>query len=405
MPTLADVLYEPATPANMHRAHQAVVDATLEAVNMGILPEGPRPAPALPAPPPPPPPRRYEADLMAEAMERAEMAPAGALLPGTGGTGGAATNIGTFTLTTPPLTMFAPGAMAINVTSGITTGSSTFTFQVPAGLDLAPMMAGLQTAINNVCTVTTQMTTNGTIMATITQVWNEWNQAYIRQQGTAANTWGTTNCTTYGDAGWWDNSKANYAELIASRAAWGVWNDRYEQISEAKVDADRIQRYSRRRLSEAELIAELNKEKAARRAAEEAARIAREAEGKAEKLLRTCLTREQIEDLEKKRCFYVEVEGRTPGRKERYRIERDSHIVKQLDEKGSIIRTFCIYVPGVPHPDTMLAQKLFLEGSEETREEFWATANIGSERAEKIIPHTVPKRERRRYAEQHGLLH
>jgi hypothetical protein len=184
-----------------------------------------------------------------------------------------------------------------------------------------------------------------------------------------------------------------------------VWNDRYERIHEAGARAAEIQRYSRRKLSEAELLAALEQEKKAREEAEKRAAAALAAEKRAEDLLRLCLSPQQIEDLEKKKCFYVEIEGKA-GKKERYRIDRGSHgNVKQIDERGSIIRSFCIQPSGVPAGDILLTQKLWLEASEETREEFWATANITTLMREKDIPHTVPRKERRRYAEAHGLLH
>lgn len=237
--------------------------------------------------------------------------------------------------------------------------------------------------------------------------WQEWNQIYTLTSGTSAAT-----CTNYqikyGD---WPFTAATYTATAGSinHVAWNIWNDRYERIHEAGTRAQEIQRYSRRKLSEAELLAALEQEKKAREEAEKRAAQARAAEKRAEDLLRLCLSPQQIEDLETKKCFYVEIDGPNyakTGKKERYRIDRGSHgNVKQLDEKGSIIRSFCIQPSGVPVGDVLLTQKLWLEASEETREEFWATANITTLVAEKNIPATVPRRERRRYAEVHGLLH
>jgi hypothetical protein len=91
---------------------------------------------------------------------------------------------------------------------------------------------------------------------------------------------------------------------------------------------------------------------------------------------------------------------------ERYRIDRGSHgNVKQIDEKGSIIRSFCIQPEGVPAGDVLLTQKLWLEASDETRNKFWETANITEMMKEKAVPHHIPRHERRRYAEANGLLH
>jgi hypothetical protein len=286
------------------------------------------------------------------------------------------------------------GAALTTDVCDIQIGRTGTTVNVPDGAMLNQIQ--LQ-ALANMIQMTITATNAATYTTTVNFVnndllWNVWTQ----QQGTACN-----RCNT--DDNYW--LARDYTAQYIQRAAWGVWNDRYQVIHEAKTDAERIMRYSRRRLTEAELVEELNRERELRRQAEEAQLKRQLADQKAEQLLRVCLSPAQIDDLEKKRCFYVEVDGRVPGKKERYRIERDTHVVKQLDEKGSIIRTFCIYVPGVPQADTMLAQKLFLEASEETREKFWETANISEMRAEKSIPHTVPRRERRRYAEAHGLLH
>ncbi|HYX20471.1 MAG TPA: hypothetical protein VFA98_06455 [Thermoanaerobaculia bacterium] len=236
--------------------------------------------------------------------------------------------------------------------------------------------------------------------------WREWNAVYtLAWGGTGASTI-TNYSMKYG--GWPFNSATSAASTslnMANHLAWNVWNDRFEQIQAAGTRAAEIQRYSRRKLSEKELLEALEQEKKAREAAEKRAAEAKAAEKRAEDLLRLCLTPQQIEDLDKKRCFYVEVEGKGE-KKERYRIDRGSHgNVKQIDDRGSIIRQFCIQPSGVPNGDVLLTQKLWLEASEETREEFWATANITTLMREKEVPHTVPRKERRRYAEAHGLLH
>lgn len=254
-------------------------------------------------------------------------------------------------------------------------------------------------------TITANTLTAGTAMNI--DAWNEWNQIYTLAAcaGTSA---ATSTCTNYVTKyGGWPFTAASYTMTggTINHVAWNVWNDRYERIHEAGARAQEIQRYSRRKLSEEELLAALEQEKKAREEAEKRAVEARAAEKRAEDLLRLCLSPQQIEDLEKKKCFYVEIDGKS-GKKERYRIDRGSHgNVKQIDDKGSIIRSFCIQPSGVPVGDVLLTQKLWLEASEETREEFWATANITTLVAEKNIPATVPRRERRRYAEVHGLLH
>lgn len=242
----------------------------------------------------------------------------------------------------------------------------------------------------------------GPAMLTETQ-WREWNGLYVLTASTA----GTTSISNYQitNAGNWPFNTLNSA--TASTTTWTIWSDRYERIMEAggRAMAAQISRYSRRKLTEEELLVELEREKKMREEADKRALAAKAAEKRAEDLLRACLSEKQIDDLEKRNCFYVEIQGDS-GKKERYRIDRGSHgNVKQVDERGSIIRSFCIQPNGVPNGDVLLTQKLWLEASEATREEFWATANITPLMAEKAIPHTVPRLERRRYAEMHGLLH
>lgn len=252
----------------------------------------------------------------------------------------------------------------------------------------------------NVNVMANTVTLTGSTIMNI-DAWHEWNAVYTLTNVTSATSAATCNVIQYGG---WPFTSATTTGTI-NHYAWNVWNDRYDRIHEAGARAQEIQRYSRRKLSETELLAALEQEKKAREEAEKRAAEARNAEKRAEDLLRLCLSPQQIEDLEKKKCFYVEIEGKT-GKKERYRIDRGSHgNVKQIDDKGSIIRSFCIQPSGVPVGDVLLTQKLWLEASEETREEFWATANITTLVREKDIPQTVPRKERRRYAEVHGLLH
>ena len=234
--------------------------------------------------------------------------------------------------------------------------------------------------------------TIGTGAATMNNTWPLWNIQYT-----------STSAVTYNNFPF--NTITSSTNTI-NHFAWNAWVDRYERIKEAGDHAANIQRYSRRKLSDTELLAALEQEKRAREEAEKRALAAKMAEKRADDLLRLCLSPQQIEDFEKKNCFYIEVTSSDGRKKERYRIDRGSHgNVKQVDEKGSIIRSFCIQPSGVPIGDVLLTQKLWLEASEATREKFWETANITTLMQEKNIPHTVPRHERRRYAEIHGLLH
>jgi len=87
------------------------------------------------------------------------------------------------------------------------------------------------------------------------------------------------------------------------------------------------------------------------------------ANGKAEDLLRRVLSKEQIIELEAKNHFHIMGKD---GLK--YRIGRgSSHNVKRVDPLTEEIKqSFCIHPKmQVPVPDTMLAQKLLLEGDPE----------------------------------------
>lgn len=234
------------------------------------------------------------------------------------------------------------------------------------------------------------------------KIWRVWNSSYTLASSSAS-------CNHVIHAGWpFTTYSATTANPITiTQYVWSAWNDDHEQLAglRAVTDVQTLQRYTRRKMSDAELKAALEQEKQMREAAEARARKAEEAKARAEALLVACLSPQQREDLDKKNCFYIVVDGKD-GKKERYRIDRGSHgNVKQVDDRGSIIRSFCIQPAGVPEGDILLTQKLWLEASEETREEFWATANITTLMKEKEVPVAIPRRERRKYAETHGLLH
>jgi hypothetical protein len=227
------------------------------------------------------------------------------------------------------------------------------------------------------------------------QLWRHWNSKYTQTTGSCNYGWPFIVAA---------GSATNYT---INQYVWNAWIERSDDLRDlrAVTDVQTLQRFTRRKLSEDELRAALAEEKRLREEAEARMKKAEEAKARAEELLRTCLSSAQKEDLDKKNCFYIVVDGKN-GKKERYRIDRGSHgNVKQVDEKGSIIRSFCIQPTGVPEGDVLLTQKLWLESSDETRAEFWATANITTLQREKEVPATIPRSERRRYAEMHGLLH
>ena len=109
---------------------------------------------------------------------------------------------------------------------------------------------------------------------------------------------------------------------------------------------------------------------------ESAVRMAGErakARQKAETLLQECLSPKQREELALHQYFHIETIG-SNGERRRYRIERGRvRNVKQVTPEGLVIKTLCMHpVDHIPDADTMLAQKLYLEGSEQ---EFLSIAN------------------------------
>lgn len=141
---------------------------------------------------------------------------------------------------------------------------------------------------------------------------------------------------------WCDRDAEREAVIYEARRTWTEWNAYYADERWPGVLVRRATAFDVRHAVEIDA--------AARRA---------------EDLLRQNLTDEQREDLEKKNCFYLESLGKD-GKRRRYRIDRGTHgNVKLLDDKGSIVGTYCVQPDNVPAADAMLAQKLWLETDEE----------------------------------------
>jgi hypothetical protein len=210
--------------------------------------------------------------------------------------------------------------------------------------------------------------------ATDTKIWTYWNEAH----GSTTNTVTfNTNAATTGSnyLGWrsWNNDwicgtdfgttgGIGYCEIdpffrstdtgsTASDAinVWQTWNVPQE-VREASRRASTEQR---------ERWKHLEQEK--QRLYEERQKKEAEAKQRAEALLRSCLTPQQQEELDRLNHFHLLVGDR------RYRIKRGrSRNIELLDESGRPIKKLCAH-PGeyVPDADTMLAQKLMLETDEE----------------------------------------
>lgn len=217
-----------------------------------------------------------------------------------------------------------------------TTGATTATVFVP-------------TIITNAVDITTNAThiaygTTAGVSTMQLDAWRAWNDEYCRRcTATNAQVW-----THWNDDHEREHERAR--ELLQQQRAWQ--EQRIRQATPEEVRAAQ----ERETLRQAERI---------RRAAELDAATRR-----AEDLLREHLTEEQAKHLDAKQCFYLEVNGR------RYRIDRGTHgNVKLLDKDGKILGAFCIQPSGVPVPDSMLAQKLWLEGDEK---EFLRVANFSA---------------------------
>lgn len=247
-----------------------------------------------------------------------------------------------------------PGA---NVATGaaVTYGSTILVGPIYASTGVTNVTASTTAVTYAISTATT---TGGALL--IDDAWTNWNNlrmALIHQGTTTGGTWNV----------WCDD--AHHQQIRQNTLAWANWHQQRaeaeEQIRQVLADDRRLREATP---EEARTAIERHRQEQARRVAELDA-----ANRRAEDLLRRELTEEQIRDLDKKGCFYLET-VQPDGARRRYRIDRGSHgNVKRLDAKGSIIESLCIQPRGVPDADAMLAQKLWLETDEPT---FRKIANI-----------------------------
>jgi hypothetical protein len=222
-------------------------------------------------------------------------------------------------------------------------------------------------------------TTAGTNNAT---VWRYWNKDYFN----AASYLTTThNSTTYADSTWkiWNSDYTEASSWIPDSTdsffhvdpgtgssatairVWQEWNVPQE-ARESTRRASAEQREAWRRMEQEQRQQEERQQEEETRArwkreAEERAKGKAAADKRAEELLRSCLTLQQQEELDRLNHFHLLVGDR------RYRIKRGrTRNIELLDEAGRPIKKLCAH-PGeyVPDADTMLAQKLMLETDEE----------------------------------------
>ncbi len=188
-----------------------------------------------------------------------------------------------------------------------------------------------------------------------TSVWTIWVD-----EGTTAT------ITTDGTWGIWNTSatSATTATVTINGTTWGNWNQQFD-IHDTRRAQQVVRQQAQRTQPTPEQLEQWRLQDIERRARETKQteeRIA--ARGRARQLLVACLTPQQREDLDKKKCFYLECHS-ADGSKNRYRIDEGTHgNVKLLDDKNRVVGQYCVQPNGVPTEDAMLAQKLWLETNE-----------------------------------------
>ncbi|HSE44787.1 MAG TPA: hypothetical protein VLA89_05615 [Gemmatimonadales bacterium] len=176
------------------------------------------------------------------------------------------------------------------------------------------------------------ITASSTTTTSVDTTWPIWASNATAGTVTGFDVWGS-----------WCWQTTTNAVNLDPEAAWEAW---VQSLPEAQREPARQER------------------RAARAAEAEAARLEQvkweEAREKAEVLLRSCLTPEQVAELEQHKRFLVSVAS---GR--RYQIRRgQAGNVIEIDKAGKPIARFCIHGSEEPEGDTMLAQKLLLEHDE-----------------------------------------
>lgn len=153
---------------------------------------------------------------------------------------------------------------------------------------------------------------------------------------------------------------------------WEQWNHRGIETAVAH-GRPRVPTPAERDHAEALRIEHERRTEEHRQRVERAAQEMREAEERAEELLKAHLTEEQMQDWERANRFEVVVGER------RYRVTRGrAGNVLLLDQRGNPIETYCIHAhDDMPDADHCLSQKLLLESDEET---FKRVANISGVR-------------------------
>jgi hypothetical protein len=196
----------------------------------------------------------------------------------------------------------------------------------------------------------------GSTTGSSTQIWRMWNTSIITSASTTSandiwQLWNTSGSITTG--------ASNQTTIVSSSATtWGSWNVAYEAAQQVQIATpEERQRLAAERQR-------LNDEHYARQ------RVLQEESDKAKaraiRLLRENLDEKQRADLDANGYFELEAISRN-GDRRKYRIHRKwSGNIQQVDQSGRRIKTLCIHPrEATPIEDSMLAQKLMLEGGAE----------------------------------------
>lgn len=199
-----------------------------------------------------------------------------------------------------------------------------------------------------------------------TQVWTIWNRSYTGTTTTLASSvttgtgnqiiwdaWTSGSITTSGSQA----GTQTGTQLIMSGSnttTWGIWNDTHEVKLATAEEQQRLTAERQR----------ANAEYHARQQALQAETAA--AQTRALRLLRENLDEKQKSDLSANGFFELETISKN-GERRKYRIHRKwSGNIQQVDDNGKRIKTLCIHPrEATPIEDSMLAQKLMLEGGAE----------------------------------------
>lgn len=194
-------------------------------------------------------------------------------------------------------------------------------------------------------------------------IWRAWNVEFESSvtgteitNDTIWRAWNSTSTITFGSASAVGTSIRITADGAANDIVWTSW------VRQQNLTVEQERELVVRQQEARERQIQIEGEKA-------------KARSRAERLLQENLDAKQREELAQKGFFELDVISKN-GERRRYRIHRQwSHSVHQIDPgSGKRLKTLCIHPRElVPVEDSMLAQKLMLEGGME--EELLRIAN------------------------------